>query len=399
VSGRSHWGALLQWVVVWCLVKIALPGKFAIYPRQTPGVWGQSPQIRKEKTRKRGKVYIGWSAPAASLLKVEEVEMKEHHQSKLIEKATSLGAVIESVEMVTPPATKSPVSPGFIALTVNEDKAKFPHLHNITPDKLGYAVMVVGESQQVESFLDYLENLEDKRVLVNNLADGTLAKLIKPADASRYFTTGRKRIQAKIFKRLGRWYNCPGLLLSLTFDPGKISRVDAWKLVGKLRREFMNRVNRWRRRAGIPKAKYLSVIEAQPGTGYPHVHLVFPHLKRLAPLAFLIETWGQASNSVDIKVKDSISPVSYVCKYVSKIEGWSSMALSYIWTNHTRLYSMSRDYVLPDYSDKRVPEWQFQRCLSKGQALNMMINSLSGFETLLGADDIVNEILKRGSSS
>jgi len=156
-------------------------------------------------------------------------------------------------------------------------------------------------------------------VLVANLLDGNLAKLIKPADASRYFPNGRRRIKGKIFKRMGKWFNCPGLLLTLTFDPSKISRTDAWRQVGLLRREFMNRVNRWRRRAGMPKAKFISVLEAQSGTGYPHVHLVFPYLKFLAPLAFMTETWGQAENSVDYNVRDSMSPVSYVCKYISKL--------------------------------------------------------------------------------
>ncbi len=317
----------------------------------------------------------------------------------LLQEALRLGAKIISVgENVSSSATKSPVSPGLISITVNEDKAKIPHLHYITPDKLDWAVMVVGESRQVEAFVDYLTNLEDKRVLVANLIDGNLAKLVKPADASRYFPGGRKRIKGKIFKRLGRWFNCPGFLLSLTFDPDKISRADAWRLVGVLRREFINRLNRWRKRHGLSKARCLPVLEVQPGTGYPHVHMVFPYLKYLAPIDWMTKQWGQASNSVDMKYKDSLSPVTYVCKYVSKLDGWGDLALSYLWTNRTRLYSMSRDYVLPDYSDKRVPEWQFRRCLSKSKAKNLVVNGLGGYYTLLGADDLVKEILQRGSS-
>ena len=317
----------------------------------------------------------------------------------LLQEALRLGAKIISVEENgDSPAGDSPPSLGFITLTVNEDKAKTPHLHYITPEELTFAMMVVGESRKINAFLGYLEALESKRVLVDNMADCKLAKLVKPSDASRYFPNGRKRIKAKIFRRLGRWYNCPGYLLSLTFDPSRINRAEAWKQVGKLRREFMNRVNRWRKRAGLTKAKFFSVIEAQPGTGYPHVHLVFPYLKWLAPVDWMTEQWGQAENSVDYKVKDSISPVSYLCKYISKLEGWSELALSYIWTNRTRLYSMSKDYVLPDYSDKRVPEWQFRRCLNKAQAFNLVINGLSEYDTLLGADDLVNEILRKESN-
>lgn len=313
----------------------------------------------------------------------------------LLQEALRLGGVVDWVHYLSLQAGDSPPSPGFIFFTVNEDKAKIPHLHIITPDKLGWAVMVSSESRQVEAFIDYMEKLKDKRVLVASLLDGNLAKLVEPADASRYFPGGRKRIKGKIFKRMGRWFNCPGFLLSLTFDPTKISRANAWRQVGVLRREFMNRVNRWRKRACRTKAKFISVLEVQPGTGYPHVHLVFPYLRWLAPLAFMTETWGQASNSVDMSYRNSLSPVSYVCKYISKLDGWGDLALSYLWTNRTRLYSMSRDYIMPDYSDKRVPEWQFKRCLSKSQAVNLITNSLGGYDTLLGADDLVNEILQR----
>ncbi|MFC1909265.1 hypothetical protein ACFLXD_05365 [Chloroflexota bacterium] len=277
----------------------------------------------------------------------------------LLQEALRLGGMIDWEEYLRPAGAEAPASFKFNVFIVNEDKANIPHLHGVTPDKLGWAVMTAEESKQAEKFLDYKAGLEDKRVLICNLADNALAKVIKPSDASRYFTEGRRRIKGKIYKRLGRWFNCPGYLLSLTFDPGKISRPDAWKQVGALRREFMNRVNRWRKRHGYSKAKCIPVLEVQPATGYPHIHIVFPYLKYLAPVVWMREQWGQAENSVNFQVKDSVSPVSYVCKYISKLEGWSDMALSYIWVNRTRLYSMSRDYILPDYSDKRVPEWHF----------------------------------------
>jgi hypothetical protein len=309
--------------------------------------------------------------------------MREKHPP-LVHELLRRGAVIVSVTETAPsPATKSPVSPGFIPFSVNVHKAKT-------------AVMSGAEYHQRETFLDYLETLTDKRVLVHNLADGSLAKLVKPSDASRYFPGGRKRIRAKIYKRLGRWFNCCGYLLTLTFDPKLISRVEAWHQAGLRRREFMRRVNIWRQRHGMPKARVLSVIEEQPGTGYPHVHMVFPYLKWLAPIEFLTEIWGQAPNSVDYKVKDSMSPVSYICKYISKMDGWSDLALSYLWANRTRLYSMSRDYTIPDYSDKRVPEWAFRRCMSKTQAKNLMATSLGGYDTLLGADDLISEMLPGG---
>lgn len=298
--------------------------------------------------------------------------------------AVRLGAILEKIE-VTSEADKRVVSTGFITLPLKSNKAKTE-------------VFTASEVYRVQAFRNYREKLADKRVIVQNLADGKVAKLVKPADASRYFFAGRKRIKARIRKRLGRWYNCPGVLLSLTFDPELYSREDAWRAVGWLVSGYVNEVNQWRKRRGMPKAKFIGVLEPQPGTGYPHVHLVFPYLKWLAPIAVLTELWGQASNSVDVKVKDQMSPVGYVCKYITKLDGWSDLALSYIWANGTRLYRMSRDYSLPDYSDKRVPEWQFRRCLSLAGALYLVRTDLGGYETLLGAEDLVAQILERGSS-
>ncbi len=313
----------------------------------------------------------------------QTMNIENEYLSPLVQEAIRIGAVIERVEQLnTTSAGDSPQSSGFIPITVNADK-------------INETSIDVSEKEQQAAFRFYCEKLVDKRVLIESLADQKTAKLIKPSDASRYFPNGRKRIKARIFKRLGKWFNCPGLLLSLTFDPKKICRYDAWQLVGLFRREFISRVNRWRIRHGMPKATFLAVIEAQKGTGYPHVHLVFPHLRWLAPLDFLTETWGQAPNSVDVKTRDSMSPVSYVCKYISKLEGWSELALSYIWINKTRLYSLSRDYVLPDYSDKRVPEWVFKRGLDRIKAAYFITNDMGGYETLIGTEDLVSLMLTK----
>ena len=269
------------------------------------------------------------------------------------------------------------VSLGMYTLTVNEDKAK-----------TDLSVVTLEEKEQIKQFGYYREVLGNQWVLLESLSDGKRAKLIKPSDASRYYPQGRVRMKAKIRKSLGRWYNCPALLLSLTFDPKQISRADAWRLGGSMCREFLNRVNRHRERNGYVKARCLRVVEPQKRyTQYPHFHYVFPYLKYLARLDWLTEMWNQGPYSVDIKVCDSMSPVSYVCKYISKMEGWSDLALSYLWANGTRLYSMSRDYYLPDYSDKRVPDWVFRRCASTGHGLGWLASGLGGqYGTVEGSE-------------
>jgi hypothetical protein len=306
------------------------------------------------------------------------IDMKDDEliNSKLVQEIIKLGAVIVSIENLPPK------SPGLDTMRVNEDKAKIGNFDR--------------ENDRGWRFRAYRSYLAEKRVLVVNLADSSVLKVVKPADASRYFAGGRKRIKARIYKRLGRWYNCPGLLLSLTFDPKKTACDDAWRQVGLFRREFMNRVNRWRLRRGMPKAKFLAVLEVQRQTGYPHIHLVFPYLRYLAPVGWLVEQWNQAPNSVDIRVKDSLSPVSYVCKYITKLDGWSDEALAQIWDNGTRLYSMSRDFYLPDYTDKRVPEWCFKCTMSLDHLTMAFPRIMAEYDTLLGAEDIVERVLGSG---
>ena len=314
-------------------------------------------------------------APSAS----EAVKPSGPGADYLLNELTKLGVEFEVISAkMSFEDSNPPKSYGLDSRVVNADKAKIGRFDR--------------DNDPVGRFRFYRSSLAEKRVLLVNLADSSVLKVVKPADSSRYFAGGRRRIKARIYKRLGRWVNCPGLLLSLTFDPKKTACDDAWRLVGSLRREFIGRVNRWRERRGMPKAKFLAVLEVQKQTGYPHIHLVFPYLRYLAPVGWLVEQWGQASNSVDITVKDSLSPVSYVCKYISKLEGWSDEALAQIWGNGTRLYSMSQDYSLPDYSDKRVPEWRFYRTMSLEHLTRAFSRLLDEYSTMLGADDILERL-------
>jgi hypothetical protein len=48
----------------------------------------------------------------------------------------------------------------------------------------------------------------------------------------------------------------------------------------------------------------------------------------------------------------------YVCKYITKMGGWSEEALAFIWRRKIRLYSYSRCYKLPT-KDKETSEWAY----------------------------------------
>jgi hypothetical protein len=59
---------------------------------------------------------------------------------------------------------------------------------------------------------------------------------------------------------------------------------------------------------------------------------------------------------------------------------------------------MSRDYIMPDYSDKRVPEWCFGGAMSRRSLVLYFNEVMSRYDTMLGAEDIVELILNGGSS-
>jgi len=240
--------------------------------------------------------------------------------------------------------------------------------------------------------------LAEKVVIVENLADKSVVKVIRQADSSRYFPEGRRRTRAKISRRMGKWGSWNGLLVSFTYDPKMISCGDAWREVGSRGSRTMDCVNLWRKRNGMPRIRGIRVLELQKGTGYPHLHYAFPGLRWIAPIARLTDWWGQAVNSADVKYLDSFSPVGYVCKYVSKLEGWSDEALAEIWLNRTRLYSMSRDYYLVA-DEKRLPEWCLVRT-AKLQGAGLWLRPLvDRYGTVLGAYDLGLEVYLGNNTS
>ena len=298
--------------------------------------------------------------------------------SALVAEAVRLGCVVSS--------WYCPI-PWVHLITVKSDKAVFEVLG---PER-EVSEVEVSEDARVKKFQEYRSKLADKVVIVENLADKSIVKVIHQADGSRYFPEGRKRIRAKIYKRMGKWGSCHGLMLSCTFDPKLISKAAAWREVGSRGSRLEDALNVWRRREGMPKVRGIRVLEPQKGTGYPHLHFVYPKLKYLAPIAKLTQWWGQAVNSVDLSYKDSFNPVGYVCKYVSKLEGWSDEALSEIWLNKTRLYSMSRDYYLVA-KETRMPEWKFSQT-ARLSGVGVWFRALvDGYDTVVGANDLAMEV-------
>lgn len=224
----------------------------------------------------------------------------------------------------------------------------------------------------VDRFSAWRDNMESKRVVVRHRAAPNRVQVLCPRDQSRYFETGRKRIMARLRRRLGHWFERSGLLLTLTFDPKRIDMDEAWRKVGAMRRTFVNKINLYRARRKMPRRlSYVAVLEQQQN-GYPHVHLVFPGLAYLAPIGWLSDQWAQGPNAVDIRgINRACSPVAYVCKYIAKMTGWQTLTLALCKMYHTRLYSVAHAYAA---EPRREPQWAFL-CTSWDHALEWLTDT------------------------
>ena len=178
---------------------------------------------------------------------------------------------------------------------------------------------------------------------------------------SRYFGDGRLYISRKIRKRLGRYERVPGLMETLTYDPKKIGKAEAWASFGKDTRRFLNAVNQYRKRRGWRRTHYLWVVEVQPGTGYPHVHIFFPSLRYLAPLKVLSGNWRRGRANVEPPRKIKLNCAGYISKYLRKMEGWEDEHLMLLWNGGCRMYSFSRGFSAK--VEKTESEWQRVRVL------------------------------------
>ena len=193
-------------------------------------------------------------------------------------------------------------------------------------------------------FMEYKVRVGKTNIILNKEDNPYLVKIIQAKWKSRYFNDGRLHMSRKIRKRLGRYANVKGLMQTLTYDIKKISKMSAWCSFGKDTRRFINTVNQYRYRRGWRRLHYFWVVEVQPGTGYPHVHMFFPNLKWLAPYSIIDSSWGKGRTNLEKPKKITVSCAGYISKYLRKLEGWSDLHLSMLWNGHCRMYSFSRGF-------------------------------------------------------
>jgi hypothetical protein len=213
-------------------------------------------------------------------------------------------------------------------------------------------------------FLDYKGRVGRTNIVMTRKSDVNVVRIMPAKCRSRYFEDGRVYMSRKIRRRLGRFDRVPGLMETLTYDPKKIGKREAWARFGRDIRRFLNAVNQYRRRRGWQRLHYLWVVEVQKETGYPHVHIFFPNLKWLAPLSIINGNWRQGRANVEAPKRINVNCAAYVSKYMRKMRGWSDLHLALLWSGHCRMYGFSRGFSAK--AERKESEYRKLRVIEAG---------------------------------
>ena len=214
-----------------------------------------------------------------------------------------------------------------------------------------------GESlRAVWDFLEHKGRIGRTYVILHKEDEPSVVKVMPASCKSRYFDDGRVNMSRRIRKRLSRYEMVPGLMVTLTYDPKRIGKREAWASFGKDTRRFLNAVNQYRKRRGWRRLHYLWVVEVQPKTGYPHVHIFFPNLRWLAPVEIINGNWRQGRANVESPKRIEVNCAAYISKYLRKMKGWSDLHLALLWCGRSRMYGFSRGFSAK--VEKRESEWE-----------------------------------------
>ena len=205
-------------------------------------------------------------------------------------------------------------------------------------------------------FLEYKRRIGRTHVILHKIDDLSVLKIMPTSCRSRYFDDGRLYMSRRIRRRLGKYEKVPGLMQTLTYDPKRVGKREAWASFGKDTRRFLNAVNQYRKRRGWRRLHYLWVVEVQPTTGYPHVHIFFPNLRWLAPLKIINGNWRQGRANVESPKKIKVNCAGYISKYLRKMRGWSDLHLALLWSGKCRMYGFFRGFSAR--IEKPKSDWQ-----------------------------------------
>jgi len=199
-----------------------------------------------------------------------------------------------------------------------------------------------------EDYNAYIENLKEEVILLREYEDPGSAVALFPYALSRYSQSGQKKIAKSLQARFPA--NTDGVFLTLTFDPKRFSMLDAYRTVTKRLSKFLSELRTYAQRevdkqvkkSGIKakvKIEYIWVIEIQTQkTGYPHIHVFFPNLKRILPQKVIEKLWG--AGFVFVKKIQGVRAGEYMSKYLTKAQGLE-WGLPFLWKFKIRLHGAS----------------------------------------------------------
>jgi len=225
-------------------------------------------------------------------------------------------------------------------------------------------------------FQEYKGRIGRTHVILHKRDDLYDLKIMPTSCRSRYFDEGRLYMSRRIRRRLGKYENVPGLMETLTYDTKRIGKREAWGSFGQDTRRFLNAVNQYRRRRKWRRLQYLWVVEVQPGTGYPHVHIFFPRLRWLAPVEIISGNWREGRANVKSPKRIEVSCAGYISKYLRKMEGWSDLHLALLWCGKSRMYGFSRGFSAE--IEKQASDWQRWHIIETSSLSRLESNLMKG---------------------
>ena len=287
---------------------------------------------------------VGSALGASESRRSEQVARSEAECQTLDEEEGCHNEPISDIEdgAIAPSRQRCPSpSPSFLVLNMDNVNAQLHRARGLIT---------------IWDFLGYKGRIGSTHVIMNRKDEPSIMKIMPSKCRSRYFDDGRLYISRRIMERLGKYNRVPGLMESLTYAPKKIGKQEAWASFGKDTRRFLNAVNEYRKRRDWLRLHYLWVVEVQPDTGYPHVHIFFPNLKWLAPLRIINGNWRHGRANIESPKKIRVNCAAYISKYLRKMRGWSDLHLSLLWSGKCRMYGFSRGFSAK--VEKKESEWQ-----------------------------------------
>ena len=225
-------------------------------------------------------------------------------------------------------------------------------------------------------FLEYKVLIGRTRVILSKKNEPSVVRIMPASCRSRYFDDGRMHMSRGIKRRLSKYGKVPGLMVTLTYDTKRIGKREAWASFGKDVRRFLNGVNQYRKRRGWRRLHYLWVVEVQPTTGYPHVHIFFPNLRWLAPVKIMNGNWREGRANVASPKRIEANCAAYVSKYMRKMQGWSDLHLALLWSGKSRMYSFSRGFSAK--IERPESEWQRWQVVEAENLEELELNLMKG---------------------